>query len=440
MSKAKILQKRGFLNQAQRFFAQFYKDYRYLTIFAGSLLIFRSLAYYLQIIDGNHAAVLEQFGAFNLEVILHHFSMSLASPQWPKIIGSYVYDFSIPYAVSSDLNIAVNKPNIMPENVLPYGPLSYLIFYLFGKVEINTSLIIYRTISTILLAATIFISFKLLLAKSFKDYRKLFAAFFLTLLILFFSTPFYYFVSSGNIEIYLFILCLSALLLIDKYPKTSASLFATAAAIKYYPAIFLLIFIKRKRYDCFLLASFIAAILCFFPLFFLKGGVLDNFLFIANEVMSASKLCYLEAQLYCHTGGLSIAMGIYNLDIDSGARNITYEISAILILISGLFAFFKIKETAISLIPLITIFTLIPQVSVFYKLSYLLMPILLRNSNEFRLEKALIFALIGLSLSPIPFYLGLGLGSIKADFSLVLIFIHISALVHSFRNSGIIKK
>jgi len=412
------------------------------------LILFRIIALYL---DSHfaHAIILEQFDAFEIGTIFDHLSMSLIPTQWPDKIGSYAYDFSMLYIISQNLNIIEDKVLYMPDNILAYGSLSYLLFYLFAKIKIFASLVIYRIIANSLLIISVFIACHYSFSKLPKQYWKFITSALVAFFLLLISTPFYYFNVSGNIEIYLFALCLLALIF-DKRPLLSTILFSCAAAVKYYPAIFFLIFIKRRQYNYFLLSGLLTVILFFCPMFFLKDGFGENLFNLKNEILTASRLCHLNAEVFCRDGGLSIAMGIYNLSLPLEIKDRIFELSVVAIILSGLIAFFKIKQDSVALIPLITTFCLITQVSVFYKLSYLLIPILLDRSNQFKMGKTIIYILIALALSPIPFYLGISISGVKGDFSLILILIHIAALTYAINNTegtssepkkrGIIKK
>jgi hypothetical protein len=397
-----------------------------LILFAG--------AKYLDIIHHAHAPILSLFfDGFDVIAFFSNILMKSLPEQWPSDVRSYVYDFSILYSISANLDVINDKMQYMPDNILAYGPLSYLFFYLLAKINIITSLVIYRLISNLLLFCLLFAVIYSSFSESCTRFFRWSISLFLVVVLLLISTPLYYFNSSGNIEIYLFILCLFAFIIAEKKPKIAAVIFAVAAAIKYYPVLFLLIFIKRRRYDCFLIGAALSAILFFMPIFLLEGTFLENLLFILGEIIGAAKICAFNQQVFCHDGSLSIAFAIYNLDLAYEIKNILYQVSIVLILISAFFIFFRIEDEIFAFLPLITAFCLVTQVSVFYKLSYLLIPLLLDRDVRMIPEKIISYILIALALSPIPFYFKISISNMAADFSFLLVLIQIATLFYAVR-------
>lgn len=345
---------------------------------------------------------------------------------WPdEDIRSYAYDFSVLWAISDNLDVVINKPAIMPDNVLPYGPISFLFFYLFSFLDPFVSLSIYRllSISAFLLAIAVWVwGFNL----STKKRLAVLAGLILL------STPLHIFLASGNVEIFVFALTLIGVANINKRPELAAVLIAFAASVKYYPILFLFLFLRYRNLRAFFLGGILSAVLFFLPFALLKGNYLDNFLFTFQEIATSMKLCVEDPLIFCHYGGLSMANIFFNVDFLGG--NASYQIAIALVVITGVFGFIRTSSLTQAVLILVTSFCLIPQVSVFYKISYLILVVLIAGieNNYSSLLKFQLF-LIAICLSAVPFYLTLSVSGRPADFSMLLLVLHFSVFFSSMK-------
>jgi hypothetical protein len=403
------------------------KKMQLIIFFVMFIMIFKIISIYF-LLSGHQCA--ETLGAyydyFKIGNFIKHLEMKAIPSSWPDIdIHSYVYDFSVMYHMNSNLNIIEGKTNIMPDNIMPYGPLSFLLFYLISKVKITLALIVFRIISTGLFVGSIVTA---LVKKKIQGIY----IFFMVIIFLFISTPFQIFILSGNIEIFLFSLCLLALSIKEKYPVISVSLIAFCTSIKYYPIIFMLDLIKDRKYKLFIYTVTLTAFLFFIPFGFLHGGFWENIKFTFNQILLSSKLASSNPAIFCHYGGLSMALFFYNIDLPFYLQDMLYKIFSILVLVSGLYSYIRIKDKVFALTGLITMICLIPQVSVFYKLSYFLIPILLSNKDKSLIKLAVVF-ITALCLSPVPFYLALNFSGMLADFSFLIFIIHLLVFLYSLK-------
>ena len=398
-----------------------------ITAFLLSSILFKIIASILFLIDTQHAPMLEVYKFFSIPETLRQVSMLAIPSTWPMPdIKSYTYDFSVVYAISANMNVISDKPLVMPDNILPYGPLAFVLFHLFSLIKIETALAIYRTVSTIFLCAVVFFAASRL---SNRTTSRL-AILAVSILV---CTPFAIFVSSGNIEIFLFSTCLLVLLIKDKYPVTAAVLIGICTAIKYYPVIFMLEFIKDRNFKAFALSLCVAITLFLLPFGFFHGGFLANLKFTFDQISQASRLCYDNAAQFCTAGGLSMGEFFYNLGLPLWIENALYKLTSFFIVITGIWSYVQIKSRPLSIMVLITVVCLIPQVSVFYKLAYLMIPILLSDQHEKSSTHNVIAMLVALCVSPLPFYWALNFSGLRADFSFLVFTIHVTLVVYALR-------
>lgn len=398
-----------------------------VTAFLLSSILFKIVASILLFIDTQHAPMLEVYKFFSIPETLRQVSMLAIPSTWPiPDIKSYAYDFSVVYAISANMNVISDKPLVMPDNILPYGPLAFVLFHLFSLIKIETALAIYRTVSTTFLCAVVFFAASRL---SNQTTSRL-AILAVSILV---CTPFAIFVSSGNIEIFLFSTCLLALLIKDKYPVTAAVLIGICSAIKYYPVIFMLEFIKDRYFKALAISLCVAVILFLLPFGFFHGGFWANLGFTFDQVSQASRLCYDNAAQFCTAGGLSMGEFFYNLGLPLWIENVLHKSTSLFVMTTGVWAYLKIKSRPLAMTALITVVCLIPQVSVFYKLAYLMIPIFLSVHHEKSSTHHIVAMLIALCLSPVPFYWALNFSGLRADFSFLVFMIHATLIAYVIR-------
>lgn len=398
-----------------------------LFIFIFLSFIFYILSLYLYHLKISAAPIMEDYyQSFRFPSLLKKMLLEDIPPAWPlSNIKSYAYDFSVVYEISRDRNVIEAKALIMPENILPYGPLSFILFSILGFFEPKAALFFYRVSAFLAFCISVSYSVK-------KNYDLSFIkTLAISVFLIFIPITLNIFVSSGNIEVFLFASTIIALSSIQVNPKQSILFLGLSGAIKYYPSIFLLFFIKDRKFALFTSGIILTALLIFLPFFFLKGGFYPNLHFTLGELLLSSKLCSLNPEIFCTVGSLSIANHFFYPKILIKHRDFLYSLSSAMILISGIASFFSLKSRSMASLALVTTFCLVPQVSAFYKLSYLIIFIILSGRDKLSFTSAILAALIALCLSPIPFYFSFNFIGMKADFSMLLLLMHLIIVVNA---------
>jgi hypothetical protein len=199
-----------------------------IHIFLITTVILKLISIILLKFGTSYSAILEgYYHCFSIKELIHYITFNKIPTSWPdKNIHSYTYDFSVSYAIASQLNFIANKKTIMPNNIFPYGPLSLIFFYLLSLTKIKTALFLYRTASIILFCTVIIMTFlRKILEKSWLNIT------IYLFIICLCSTPFSIFIFSGNIESFLFSLILLSLLIKNEKPTLAAVLIATCTAV-----------------------------------------------------------------------------------------------------------------------------------------------------------------------------------------------------------------
>ncbi|MDD4003797.1 MAG: glycosyltransferase family 87 protein [Elusimicrobiaceae bacterium] len=119
------------------------------------------------------------------------------------------------------------------------------------------------------------------------------------------SYPLLFCMDRGNLEIFVFIAIAAAMFLLEKDKPLTASVFlALAIAAKGYPAIFLLLFIKRRNWNAALLACGISAALTAVPLLLYKGGFMENLAGLWQGIEFVARRYALDSYGYDHNASL----------------------------------------------------------------------------------------------------------------------------------------
>ena len=356
------------------------------------------------------------YSEFSFGELVGHLTLSSLPADWPTPnLKSHVYDFSVLYEISRGLDVINAKPVVMPENILPYGPGAFLFYDLLDKIFSGhiLSLFFHQIAALTLFFGALFISLRRFCSILNTLVSLVFLGFFTTILQIF--------ILSGNIEVFVFSMTLLGISLRPRHPRSAIVFICLAASIKYYPAIFLLLFLKDGDRKLFLIGCLATCVLIFPFFLFLQGGFFENFLFTFDEIQKSSRLCDDKPELFCAYGGLSIANIIYNFPALQHHPLLIYRCVVILIIIICGVNFFASQSESLSLLSLVIAFCLIPQVSVFYKLSYLLIFILAQIGERKNLNSQICMLISLFCLSPIPFFFNLTPTFIKADFSLLFV-------------------
>ena len=369
------------------------------------------------------------YKGFSLVELVGHLTLTSVPKDWPALaLKSHTYDFSVLYQISKGLDVINSKPAVMPENILPYGPAAFLFYHYLDK--IFDSHIISLFVHQLLALSAFVFALTLALSSWCRPSQVL-----LTLVVIgLFTTIPHIFILSGNIESLVFSMTLIGVSIQPKKPKLAILFICLAASIKYYPAIFLLMFLKDNQPKQFVVSCMIILFTIIPVFFFLEGGFLNNLNFTLNEIQKSSRLCDDAPEIFCTYGGLSIANITYNLEVSPLSKLVIYRVVSIFILLVCLFNFFFCNAKSLSLLSLIIAFCLIPQVSVFYKLSYLLIFILMQLREQEGRYSQVCFLLAIFCLSPIPYFFNIFPTFIKADFSLLFVAMLITISIKTIRD------
>lgn len=213
---------------------------------------------------------------------------------------------------------------------------------------------------------------------------------------IFLSYPILFAIDRGNEEVWVFA-CLAMFVWFfqEKKYKLSIVFVAIAAAMKIYPAIFVVLYLKQRRYSDFLLSVFLMGVAVFLPFYFQEGGVLYNIhLYIAglhqntqmivfpSNIWANSLFVYINQiiSLYAH-GDMNILNRLFPLVYKY------YVLGALLAVF--LIVLFILRSRLLlwkQLMLLVITVLWFPQISFDYKLIYLYLPFLL-FANELKNEK-----------------------------------------------------
>ena len=170
-------------------------------------------------------------------------------------------------SLSTDLNPYLTKVGAEPAL---YFPFTYLPLYLLAQLSRQLVTILFTVLALALFAC---INREYLKRAGFTG-----TALGKNLLIFScFSYPLLFCLDRGNLEIYVFLAMAAAVFLLERGKSLAGAAFlALAIAVKGYPAVFLLLFLKRKDWRAALLACGLAGALVLAPLLLYKGGFAAN--------------------------------------------------------------------------------------------------------------------------------------------------------------------
>ncbi|MCL5261197.1 MAG: glycosyltransferase 87 family protein [Gammaproteobacteria bacterium] len=269
----------------------------------------------------------------------------------------------------------------------------YLIFAPFVIIGANISFIVYN----IIFCAFIFLLYSYY-TKSIKN-NFCFYDYFSIFLILFLSYPILFCLDRGNLENLLFVfISLFLISFQNKKYYLSAILLAIAIGMKMYPIVFIVLFVKEKKYFELVVCLVFSALLSFFALFLLRGGMLENIssylqslhqfkqhyvLTLEGMRYSASIFSVIKTFLLII---LEIKHKVNSESLYSYALSVLPYYNVVAVTIFGLVALYIIKCEEVfwknALLLLLTMI-LLPQVSYDYKLIYLLLPFFLFLNRQY---------------------------------------------------------
>jgi len=156
-----------------------------------------------------------------------------------------------------------------------YLPIANIIFWLFSLIPKKVSLVLFVGLFSALIGLFTYIN----LPKTLDNGNRLKY----TVVISFLSYAYLFCLDRANLEPFVAIPIMAFLFFYVKQQHQLAILFlAIAAATKIYPVIFVLLYVGDKRYKEVSLTAFYTIILILVPLYFQKGGFVQNLEFILN--------------------------------------------------------------------------------------------------------------------------------------------------------------
>ncbi|MDP1573504.1 MAG: glycosyltransferase family 87 protein [Coxiellaceae bacterium] len=266
-----------------------------------------------------------------------------------------------------------------------YFPLTFWVFYPFTLLSPHISFILFNLIFVTYVYFLMFYFTKNMMAGlSFLEYH-------LRLIVLiFFSFPFLYAFDRGNIEILVFIFLSCSLFLINiNKCKLSVLFLVLASGMKLYPAIFAILYLKKKKYLSFFLFVFLLILFLFMSSLSLHGGFYENLKALSGTTSDISKYSFMMGGIRQSASIMSVIKAFYV----AANPTLTYiqfqsflaHFSKIYFLLSILFLtltlFFILKEKNLSFWKEVTLLSLLiillPPVSFDYKFIHFFFPLAL---------------------------------------------------------------
>lgn len=300
-----------------------------------------------------------------------------------------------PYQIRNVVGVLGHYP-LEASNYLPF---THLLLYPFTLINKYSSLAIY---TLLIFGSSVFLTAKALAAglSSGKSERYLNIIVF-TLM----SYPLLFILDRGNIEgiVFVFLAC-AAWLYLTGYGKWAAACIGTAASIKGFPILFLLLFIKERRWKELMIGVAVPASLSLVALLFLKAGVLENL-----ALMIAALSHFGDFLLIWHNGithsvslfgmAYSVWILIHQSFIDVATLKPFVAVYHIVAVVIGLFAVAYVYFSRLELwkvwFVLVAIVQLLPFPSYDYKLIHTMVPmfLLIRSGVETRLTRSYLMLL-----------------------------------------------
>ena len=239
------------------------------------------------------------------------------------------------------------------------------------------------------------------------------------LLLTFFSGPMFMVIDRGNLSIFLTVFCVAAVFqLSNKKGMNSAILFGLAGAIKGYPILYLLLFLRRRQWKPLFLGSttFILAVIA--PLSLYEKGLIKNFKELIYQFTSAStpvhavKIRGINSSLLalldtCRTSVIPYFSTCFQFLIDN------YTIAGLIF--TSFLLLYSISKHASdyeSLLLITVVICLVPQTVNYYVLLLYFVPLLFlwADGESADLSKTIIVTMIAIIMVPknLPLWLPFG--------------------------------
>jgi len=243
----------------------------------------------------------------------------------PKELGVHLFsDYLLP-RWQSDLKSPwfISDPSSGPVN--NYLPFTMAVFWLFGRIDYWKSYILFMSVGLGIMLSAIW--FSLRGAPQIKKLQLISAGVLVT-------GPFIALIDRGNIQILLTALfCLSLTLWFSNRKTLGAIALGLAVALKGYPILLLLLWIREKRWkDCIISLSTIFVV-TITPLFFYSGGVVTNISRILRNVRSNEELYAHQSLAYNNSlKGTLLSIESLNVPLLGTIASFCYEHALLLTL------------------------------------------------------------------------------------------------------------
>ena len=295
-----------------------------------------------------------------------------------------------PYQIRTVVNVFEHSP-VEASN---YFPFTHLLLYPFTLINNYMSLLIY---------SLCIIGFSALMSATTlgKGLSESFGQRFLNVTVFtMMSYPLLFTLDRGNIEgiIFVFLSC-AAWLYLSGHSKWAAACIGIAASIKGFPILFLVLFVKERRWKELIIGLAVPVCLTLTALFFLEGGVFENLILLRDALRNFG-----DSLLVKYNGiayGISLFGMVYTcwiilhqafMDLDALRPIFTiYNVVAgIILLVAVVYILFSRLEFWKSWFVMVAALQLLPFPSYDYKLIHTLVPmfLLIRSGKETRWTRA----------------------------------------------------
>jgi hypothetical protein len=290
---------------------------------------------------------------------------------------------------------------------MPYPPFALIWMALFGSIPVTLSAIAYYGL---FLIPFIFLNVYFFHSKGgvsgFKD------VFILT----FFTYPFLYVMDRGNMDMHVFLMSAFGILAFYSGRVSVAGfLWVLASAMKFYPALFFVLFLKERRFRETLFAASSGVVVTLISVFLLRDDWRVTIQGLLHE-MSSTKVFFLVPWHYrclslaTHFRALLEYFSLKSYDL-SNLGGVIFSYYALCLFVVGVVAFVVVKSRDVLrweiLSLLVPLMLLLPPMSHNYKLLMVLIPVYYFVAEEVSDRSDFVFmVLFSILLIPVNFFLG----------------------------------
>ena len=318
----------------------------------------------------------------------------------PKELGVHLFgDYLLP-RWQSELKSPwfISDPVTGPVN--NYLPFTMAVFWLFGRIAYWKSFLLFMSIGIGTMLTAIWFSVK---GTSRMKKLQLISAGVLV------SGPFISVIDRGNVQVLLTALCCLSLFLWLSNRKTMAAIaLGLAVALKGYPVLLLLLWIRERRWkDCLISLSTIFVV-TITPLFFYSGGIFTNLTRILRNVRSNEELYAYQSLAYNNSlKGTLLSIESLNVPLLGFIASFCYEHALILTLglvfIFGAVALSKFTTNGEVVVICVALMTLCVDYVGAYALSLYFLVFMIADNNLGQISqwnRRFIFLATAIALSP----------------------------------------